>query len=155
VDLGCGTGLSGARFRPLARTLTGVDMSAKMLEVARQRQIYDHLVCGELVEFLQAQARAHDLAVAADVFVYIGDLAPVFHEVRRALSDGGLFGFSVEAGEERDFALRSTLRYAHSAAYLRRLAGDHGFVLETIDTTVIRQDGGDDVVGHIAMLRRA
>jgi predicted TPR repeat methyltransferase len=155
LDLGCGTGLLGARFRPLARALTGVDISPGMLELARQRQIYDDLVCGELIEFLQTQAGAFDVALAADVFVYIGDLSGVFQEVRRTLRDGGVFGFSVEAGETQDFALRSTLRYAHSAAYLRKLSNHHGFVVETIAPKVLRQEDGNDVVGHLAILRRA
>ena len=166
LDLGCGTGLLGARFRPLAGALTGVDISPGMLEVARQRQIYDHLVCGELIEFLQTraqdqaqdtardEARAFDVALAADVFVYLGDLSGLFHEVGRALRPGGLFGFSVEAGESLDFVLRSTLRYAHSAAYLRRLSRLHGFVVETIAREVLRQEDGNDVVGYLAVLRR-
>jgi predicted TPR repeat methyltransferase len=167
LDLGCGTGLLGARFRPLARTLTGVDISPGMIEVARQRQIYDDLVCGELIEFLQTQAqdkgqdkaqdkaRAFDVVLAADVFGYIGDLSRLFHAVRRGLRGGGLFGFSVEAGEAQDFALRSTLRYAHSAAYLRKLSDHHGFVVETIAPKVLRQEDGNDVLGHLAVLRRA
>jgi predicted TPR repeat methyltransferase len=154
LDLGCGTGLLGARLRPLARTLTGVDISPNMLKVARQRQIYDNLVCGELVEYLQMQAGELDLAVAADVFVYIGDLSRVFQEVRGALREGGLFGFSVEAGAEQDFVLRASLRYAHSAAYLRKLSQAHGFVLETIESKVLRQEDGSDVIGHLAILRR-
>ncbi|QLH43738.1 MAG: hypothetical protein HWD59_14255 [Coxiellaceae bacterium] len=28
MDLGCGTGLAGAKFRPLAQTLIGVDLFA-------------------------------------------------------------------------------------------------------------------------------
>jgi predicted TPR repeat methyltransferase len=155
LDLGCGTGLLGTRFRPLARALTGVDLSSKMLAVARQRQVYDDLACGELIEFLQTQAEAFDIAVAADVLVYFGDLSDVFRHVRRALRDGGLFGFSVEAGEEGDFCLRSTLRYAHAAAYLRKLAQDHGFAVEAMESGVLRQEDGNDVIGHIAVLRRA
>ena len=154
LDLGCGTGLLGARFHPFARALTGVDISANMIKLARRRQIYHDLVCGELIEFLQGRSGELDLAVAADVLVYFGDLAPVFREVRRSLRDGGLFAFSVEAGEQGDFVLRSTLRYAHSAAYLRQLSQDHGFAVETIDTKVLRQEDGNDVVGHLAVLRR-
>jgi predicted TPR repeat methyltransferase len=153
LDLGCGTGLLGARLRPLAGTLTGVDISSKMLKVARQRQIYDNLVCGELTEFLQIQTKEFELVVAADVFAYIGDLSRVFHEVRGTLREGGRFGFSVEASEGQDFTLRATLRYAHSAAYLRKLSQDHGFVLEAIESKVLRREDGDDVVGHIAILR--
>jgi predicted TPR repeat methyltransferase len=153
LDLGCGTGLVGARLHPLARTLTGVDISSNMLEIARRRQIYDDLVCSELIEFLQTRAGAFDLAVAADVFIYIGDLSGVFHGARGALRRGGAFCFSVEAGDEQDFVLRATLRYAQSAAYLRRLADDHGFVLDAIESQIIRQQDGIDVIGYLVLLR--
>jgi predicted TPR repeat methyltransferase len=155
VDLGCGTGLVGSRFRPLARTLTGVDLSASMLEVARQRQIYDHLVCSDLTEFLRKQSANFDLALAADVLIYIGDLSAVLQGVRGALRDGGFFGFSVEASEDQDFVLNTTRRFAHSKPYLRRLAADHGFVVETIEPAVLRQQVGSDVAGYLAVLRCA
>lgn len=124
-----------------------------MLEIARQRQIYDNLVCSELIGFLQAQAKTFDLAVASDVFVYIRDLSGVFRHVRGALREGGFFGFSVEAGAEQDFVLRATRRHAHSRTYLRKLAEDHGFAFETIESQVIRQQDGIDVVGDLAILR--
>ena len=53
LDAGCGTGLCGPLLRGLARELTGVDLSPKMLEQAARRGVYDHLVCGELTVFLQ------------------------------------------------------------------------------------------------------
>jgi predicted TPR repeat methyltransferase len=65
----------------------------------------------------------------------------------------GLFAFSVEISEEQDFVLRATLKYAHSGAYLRRLAKDHGFVLEAIESKLIRQENGIDVVGYLSVLR--
>ena len=153
LDLGCGTGLAGARVHPFARTLTGVDLSSNMLKIARQRQIYDDLICGELVEFLGTRPKSFDMAIATDVFIYIGDLSRVFHGVRGALRDGGLFGFSVEASEEKDFVLRSTCRYAHSVTYLRKLAESHQFYVEAIESMVIRQQDGSDVVGYLAVLR--
>ena len=153
LDLGCGTGLAGARLHPFARTLTGVDLSFNMLKIARQRQIYDDLICAELVEFLGKRPKSFDMAVATDVLVYIGDLSSAFHGARGALRDGGLFGFSVEAGEEKDFVLRSTCRYTHSVSYLRKLAETHQFHVEAIESIVIRQQDGNDVVGYLAMLR--
>ena len=155
LDLGCGTGLMGARLRARARTLAGVDLSPKMLDIARRRQIYDNLTCDELVTFLQAQDRTFDLVVAADVFVYFGDLSGIFDQVRAALTGGGLFGFSIEASEQHEFVLRPNLRYAHSHAHIRRLAREHGFVLQTIAASVLRQEGGDDAAGYLAVLRRA
>jgi predicted TPR repeat methyltransferase len=155
LDLGCGTGLIGSLFRPLARTLTGVDISSNMLKIASQRQIYDDLVCSELVEFLRTHTKTFDLAVAADVFIYIGDLSGAFRGVRGALREGGFFGFSVEVCEDQDFALSATRRYAHSRAYLQKLAEDHGFVFATLESQVIRQQDGIDVVGDLAILRRS
>jgi predicted TPR repeat methyltransferase len=153
LDLGCGTGLFGARLRARARTLTGVDISANMLQIARRRDIYDDLVCDELVDFLRKRSEEIDLAVAADVFVYIGDLSEVFRAVRGRLRPEGFFCFSVEAGGAEDFVLGRSLRYAHSATYLRRLAADHGFMPEVIESSVIRHDNGTEVLGHLAVLR--
>ncbi len=153
VDLGCGTGLVALQFRPLARNLTGVDVSANMLAKARQRGLYDHLVCSDINQFLQTHDGMFDLAVAADVFIYIGDLSSVFQEVRRVLRDVGLFCFSVETTDHGDFVLRSNLRYAHSVDYLRRLAEQNAFAVETIVSQAIRQDEGGDVNGYYAVMR--
>jgi predicted TPR repeat methyltransferase len=155
LDLGCGTGLMGNLLRPRSRTLTGVDLSANMLEKARQRQIYDHLFCSDLIQFLHTQDQLFDLAVATDVFVYVGDLSPVFPAVRRSLNEGGLFCFSVEATDEADFILRDTLRYAHSTGYLEKLAGQHRFVVEAIEPQVIRRGAGTNIDGYHAVMRAA
>jgi predicted TPR repeat methyltransferase len=154
LDLGCGTGLLGQRLRSRAATLIGVDLSANMIEHARRRDIYHDLICAELNEFLPGQSGRFDLVAATDVFIYIGDLAPVFCGVHAALREGGLFGFSVEANEDADFTLRATQRYAHSSRYLRALAGQHGFTVETIEPGVIRKEYGIDVAGYLAVLRR-
>jgi predicted TPR repeat methyltransferase len=153
LDLGCGTGLMGNLLRPISRTLTGVDLSTNMLEKARQRQIYDHVVCCDLIQFLQTQDQLFDLAVATDVFIYVGDLSPVFPAVRRSLREGGLFCFSVEATDEADFVLRSTLRYAHSIGYLDKLARQHRFAVETIEPQVIRRGVEADIDGYHVVMR--
>ncbi|MEA2937229.1 MAG: hypothetical protein QOC56_733 [Alphaproteobacteria bacterium] len=153
LDMGCGTGLMGEQIRRRARTLTGVDISANMLDKARQRQIYDQLICDDLVGFLQTQDQMFDLAIAADVFVYLGDLSLVFPAVQHALRPGGLFCFSVEATDEGDFVLRRTLRYAHSMGYLRTLAERYRFAVETMEPQVVRQDFGADLNGYLAVLR--
>jgi predicted TPR repeat methyltransferase len=143
----------GGKIRPLARTLTGVDVSENMLEKARQRQIYDHLVCCDIIEFLQTQDSRFDLAIATDVFIYIGDLSLVFQGVRRALRENGLFCFSVESVGDGDFVLRGTLRYAHSTGYLHGLARQHDFIVEMTAPQIIRKEVGADIHGHHVVLR--
>ena len=154
LDLGCGTGLCGPLLRPLARRLVGVDLSDSMLAKARERAVYDELACGEIVAWLAGQGSAHDLVIAADVFVYIGDLAPVFAAVRRVLRHGGRFLFSIEAGTLGDYELAASRRYRHASAYVERLAREHGFGVDSIEPCVLRRDAGADVAGCVVQLRR-
>ncbi|CAL1131927.1 unnamed protein product [Cladocopium goreaui] len=75
-----GTGLMGPLLKDLGvEHLEGVDLSSKMLQVAREKQRgYDVLLCGDLVEIFD-ETKSFDLVVAADVFVYLGDLSSVLH----------------------------------------------------------------------------
>jgi len=103
VDLGCGTGLCGAAFRASAGILTGVDLSPEMIVEARAKTIYDALNTDNLIAFLEAVEPASiDLLLAADVFVYVGNLAPVFRLAHRALRDGGLFAFTLQKARESE-----------------------------------------------------
>ena len=56
LDLGCGTGLAGAAFRPFCDWLVGVDLSPAMLAQARDKGLYDRLVEGEVMRFLAGEA---------------------------------------------------------------------------------------------------
>lgn len=156
IDLGCGTGLCGPLLRPLARRLVGVDLSGLMLAKAREGGAYDELVQGDMAATLAARGAAFDIAVAADVFVYIGDLAAVFAAAASALRTGGLFAFSVEACPEGagDFRLGATRRYAHALPYLQRLAGAHGFTVERTQHSIIRKESDEGVAGLLLVLRR-
>jgi len=156
VDLGCGTGLCGPHLKPLARRLVGVDLSAAMLDKARATGLYDELIQGDLAPVLRAQPASLDIAVAADVFVYIGDLAEVFAAVQARLQPGGLFAFSVEAcdDETTDYRLSPTRRYAHSLPYLQRLAAAQGFNMLSSQCQAIRQQADQAVQGWLVVLRR-
>src|SRR5262245_11345575 len=56
LDLGCGTGLGGAAFRPYVDWLVGVDISPAMIEQARHKGLYDRLAAQDLLGFLQDEA---------------------------------------------------------------------------------------------------
>ena len=152
VDLGCGTGLCAPYLRAYSRRLDGVDLSQQMLDKAAERNLYDTLACADLTTYLHSRDAAWDLAVAADVFVYIGDLSPVFHAVHAALRPGGRFCFSVEAGDGADYVLRPSNRYAHTEAYLRRLAADSGFTVLATQALDARQENGAPIAAHAFLL---
>lgn len=154
LDLGCGTGLSGMAFRDVAAHLAGIDLSARMLDKARQRAVYDMLATGEAVAVLQTLQQSLDLLLAADVFVYIGDLAPVFAAAHQVLRPGGRLLFSVEQADSGGFVLREAGRYAHGAAYVRALAVRHGFAVRAEEGAVLRQNLGVDVPGWLFALQK-
>ena len=155
ADLGCGTGLCGPLFKPMARSLVGVDLSARMVNQARQREIYDALFVEELVGFLTVRFTQFDLAVASDVLNYFGDLKPVLLAAGQATRVGGSFAFTLEKYEgERDYVLDRTRRYAHSIRYVRSLLSDSGWQEVSAREDVLRTEAGKDVAGWVIVLRR-
>lgn len=154
VDQGCGTGLCGPLLAPLARRMTGVDLSAGMLAVARERGCYDALEHAELVDHLERHPANYGIAVAADVMCYIGDLRPVFEAARTALRSGGLIVASFERHAGDGFALGASRRYAHSDAYVWSAAGAANFEVEASMLTTLRQEAGAPVRGSLMALRR-
>lgn len=148
LDLGCGTGLAGPLLRPLAQRLVGIDLSPKMLEMASRTGLYDELLEAELTQHLRDSDQRHDLIVCCDVLGYLGDLGSVFSGVRAALKPGGRFGFSVEVSADgAGFQLQPSLRYAHSEAYLRQVAADHGLEVLRVDRGLLRFDRGTPIKG--------
>lgn len=153
IDLGCGTGLAGVEFRPLARHLTGVDLSPRMVEKAREKKVYDELAAGDIIALLKEARATHALFVCADVMPYIGDLAELFDAVRGRAAPDAWFLFSTELAQEGDYQLRPTGRYAHSEAYLRKLAAVYGFTVAECRTEPLRKHQEEWIMGSLALLQ--
>lgn len=155
LDAGCGTGLCGPVLAPYAARLSGVDLSARMLEAAAQRGLYQELRKADLIEFLQQTAERFDLIAAADTLIYFGDLAPLFAAARHALSAGGLFAFTVECGDELTaFRLNPNGRYSHSQDYLAAALQTQGFRIEGSVPGALRVEFGTPVNGLALAARK-
>jgi predicted TPR repeat methyltransferase len=157
LDLGCGTGLMGEAIRPFVGSLSGIDLSALMVAKARAKLIYERLGVGDLVDFLLAQPEGSlDLILAADVLVYVADLAPVFGAAMRALCRNGLFAFTLQSADADSapagFVLGADNRFAHSARYVRSTAASHSLAVAHLAPVVTRQDAGRDVEGMVVVL---
>ncbi len=150
LDAGCGTGLCGELLRPLACHLIGVDLSTKMLDRARLRNVYDELVEAELTEYLGQSANRFDVIVSADTLVYFGDLVPVLATASRALRSGGLLAFTIEHlpdDEGLDSRLQPHGRYCHAESYIRRIFTNSGLVLRALSRVTLRTEHGQPVAG--------
>jgi predicted TPR repeat methyltransferase len=154
LDLGCGTGLAGEAFRDRAAWLTGIDISPGMIAEAGRKTIYNELKESELVAALTGGEATYDLVIAADVLVYIGDLAPLFAVLKGAVAPDGLFACSVQSTIDADFTLGGECRYSHSAAYMRRVARETGFEIVLLEDAFCRREAGEKVPSLICVFRR-
>lgn len=157
LDLGCGTGLVGECFIDIKHELVGVDISEKMISEAHKKNIYDSLYTDELIEFLLQNTKKYDLVIAADVFVYLGDLSEIFSGVRNIIETGAYFAFSVEGldRENEEFVLRSTGRFAHSSSYIESLARTFKFDVADIKRTNVRKEKSEWIPGYCYILENS
>ena len=155
LDLGCGTGLAAEVFREECRSIAGIDLSPAMVRKAEAKRVYDEVSVGDLVAWLSGRPPGEaDLVVAADVFVYMADLQPVFEAAARALARDGLLAFTVQAHAGEGVVLGEDHRYAHGEGYLRSLAAAASLDPVIVDAASTRQDRGRDVPGLLMVLRR-
>ena len=156
LDLGCGTGACGLQMTDYKAHMVGVDLSRKMLKKASQHGVYDDLVAMNLCRYLAQTQTMFDVIMAADVFVYIGDLNEVFGAVARCAHQGALFAFSTESAtpQEGDYILRATGRYAQSSGYIKDLAYDYKFSVLLAKEIVVRKDERGNIPGHLYILQK-
>jgi len=152
LDLGCGTGLVGQIFQEISTCRVGVDLSPKMVETAATKKVYDELVVGEIVTFLEQNQEPFDLTVAADVFIYVGDLDRIFATLARGLAKNGRILFSTEQMTGQGYQLRQSGRYAHSFSYIDAMAARHGFRVLASQSANIRKEKGKWIAGDLYLL---
>lgn len=156
IDLGCGTGMVGELFRPLARRLMGIDLSPRMVLRAQRRGIYDKVIEGEIVEVLKEQTRLADLVLGADLLIYVGDSEALFKQAAKNLRHDGCLAVTVEKLEtpEPRFELRPTQRFAHSEAYIRKLAEAAALNTVLVEEFDLRMENREMIKGLVCVLQK-
>lgn len=89
--------LSALQFRNVSQHLIGVDLSAAILDEAEKARpgLYDERILGDVTEVFRAK-KPISLIVAADSYIYFGDLVPLFESMQESLSDDGYVAFTLE-----------------------------------------------------------
>lgn len=161
-DLGCGTGLMGEAIREQSAFLAGCDLSPRMIERARAKTmpagtpLYDKLAVAGLTSFLTSRPdRSADLVIAADVFVYMGELGPCFSQSARVLTPGGLLAFTVQTHPGEGVVVGEDRRFAHAETWLRQRLKKTKFNPVLIEPASTRQDRGVPVPGLLIVARKA
>lgn len=100
LDVGCGTGLVAEALK--ARPVDGLDISAEMLGVSAQKNLYGRLVEGDLTGVLDIEEQTYAGLVSAGTFTH-GHVGPgALDELLRIAEPDALFVLGVNAEVFRD-----------------------------------------------------
>lgn len=157
VDVGCGTGLSGAALvdaLPAVRW-TGIDLSPAMSALASRRGVYESVIAADMLDALDGSI-SFDLIACCDVLVYFGDLAPFFRAAATAAKLVASMALSLEdhIDHSADWKLTTSGRFTHAVPYVVRVAGLAGWICVHAETAVLRTQGGLPVHGRLYVFHR-
>lgn len=146
LDLGCGTGLAGEMFLSSQNSFTGVDISKKMLEKAKAKNIYEKLVKDDIYHFLKTNTEKFDKIIAFDVLNYVNDVAGV---LAAAKNTPLMFTIENAAINVEDFEISPTGRYRHNPVYIRKLLIECGYQNISTHQLVLRMEDDAPVAGTL------
>jgi predicted TPR repeat methyltransferase len=153
LDLGCGTGLSGVVLQAFSEHLTGVDLSFKMLQQAKTKQVYDEVVESEIIAFLTRETSSYNIIVSADVLPYLGELDTLFQAIRARLTPSGVFIFNIEISSQESWMLQENARFCHHPDYILSLMTRYQFKLLQQKYVVARQQNDQNLTVLLYILQ--
>lgn len=156
LDLGCGTGLVGIEFQHYAKELIGVDISDKMINEAKHKNVYNQLIVSSIDDYFSTNKTKFDLVIAADVFCYFGNLSSVFKQIASHLNNDGIVAFTVEknSDESTHFKLQGSARFAHSKHYIEELALANQLKIQKLEEVSYRKQEQHDVKSFLVVMQK-
>ena len=169
LDLGCGYGWHCKYAADMgARSVTGIDLSEKMIAEARKRNSHERVnyYVASLLDW-DYQPDAYDMIVSNLVLHYIEDLEDVYRRIYETLRPGGVFLMNIEhptftAGvnqqfsddgtwpvtdyyypglRKMDFLGHSITKYHHTLTQILNGLLKTGFCLETVEEAMPPRNG--------------
>lgn len=145
LDLGCGTGLAGAKLKNSDCSFYGIDLSSAMLAKAKAKNIYQSLEQIDALTFLRQHKNEFSTIVAADVFCYFGNLQPLLNTAAPTR-----LIFSIETDlQTENYKIQPNGRYKHNPIYVENLLKTAGYTSIKKHTLILRQENGQNVEGLI------
>jgi predicted TPR repeat methyltransferase len=111
LDIGCGTGLTCTLLHEQGYTnLEGIDLSADMLAVAENRNIYQSLFTGDLNLPLDIESNSYDAVLSSGTFTHGHVGADPLDEVVRTLKPDGILAITVHRDLWQSHGFESKLK---------------------------------------------
>ena len=142
LDVGCGTGLFGrAMASHGAFRMTGLDISAKSLGLARERDLYDRLIEHDL-QNLPLPVEDNSVAGAAciGVLTYIEKAEDMLRDLCRCVRPGGVITFTQRTDRWADLDFGKTVEKIAREGHWTVLATS-----EPMDYLPGNEDFGEDI----------
>jgi cyclopropane fatty-acyl-phospholipid synthase-like methyltransferase len=151
LDLGCGAGVPVTRWLARRFAVTGVDVSARQLELARRHIPRANLIKADMTD-LSFEAESFDAVVAFHSIIHVprAEHPALLGEIRRWLRPGGVFfatwALGAWEGEEEDWEGWGApmLWSHHDGETSLKLLRDAGFAVERAEARTTSGARGDE-----------
>jgi ubiquinone/menaquinone biosynthesis C-methylase UbiE len=98
LEIGCGGAQCGIAFAKQGALVTGIDITAAQIEIARelaeQNGVSITLIQRDMTDLSPIASESQDVVFSANAFGYVDDILACFREVHRVLIADGLFVWS-------------------------------------------------------------
>jgi predicted TPR repeat methyltransferase len=124
-----------------------------MLGKAAAKGCYAHLHEDSILHHLVSTVETYDLFLATDVFIYVGDLLPIFTAAQAIARPNALFCFSTEHLDCGTYQLLPTGRFAYTLDYIQGIAKQTGWRVLAQEPTHLRKERDVWLAGDLWILR--
>lgn len=152
LDLGCGTGLAAEKLKTSGSNWTGIDISSKMLKIAKEKQLYDTLVQADVLDFLENNKLKFNIILCLDVIEYIKDFENLF---KYCFPSSLVFSIEKAPNQINDFCVNAQGRYQHNPEYVKNLLKTIGYQSIEMHPLTLRKENGKDVEGLLFICKKA
>ena len=138
LEIGVGTGRIAVRVAPLCKDFTGIDLSPKTVDRAKE-----HLASFENVTLICANFLSYSFKKSFDViyssltFMHFSDKEQVIEKIRHLLYLNGRFVLSIDKNQDRfiDMGTRKIAVYPDDPNHIKQILQNMKFrIVETIET---------------------
>jgi len=146
LDLGCGTGLAAFYLKTPSASWTGVDISSKMLQKAKEKGLYQELSESDALAYLKQNGQNFDEIFCLDVAEYIPNIEEL---ITLCFPAKLILSFEVAGDDVKTYQISPTGRYQHNPDFIENAFKNAGYGKIAKHPLVLRKENGADVKGFL------